>query len=33
MIIKQLCLEEEGEPGEKGGPKGDLYITIKMRKE
>ena len=27
-----VVLRGEGEPGEKGGPKGDLYITIKMRK-
>ena len=27
-----VILRGEGEPGEKGGPKGDLYITIKMRK-
>ena len=27
-----VVLRGEGEPGEKGGPEGDLYITIKMRK-
>ena len=27
-----VVLRGEGEPGEKGGPKGDLYITIKMKK-
>jgi len=27
-----LVLRGEGEPGEKGGPKGDLYITLKIRK-
>ncbi len=27
-----VVLREEGEPGEKGGPKGDLYITIRIRK-
>lgn len=27
-----VVLRGEGEPGEKGGPKGDLYITIKIRK-
>ena len=27
-----VVLRGEGEPGEKGGPKGDLYITIKMKR-
>lgn len=27
-----VILRAEGEPGEKGGPKGDLYITIKIKK-
>ena len=27
-----IVLRGEGEPGEKGGPKGDLYITIRVRK-
>ncbi|MBR3003029.1 MAG: molecular chaperone DnaJ [Clostridia bacterium] len=27
-----VVLRGEGEPGTKGGPKGDLYITIKVRK-
>ena len=25
-------LRGEGEPGEKGGPKGDLYITVKIKR-
>lgn len=27
-----VVLREEGEPGEKGGPKGDLYITVRIKK-
>ena len=27
-----VVLRGEGEPGEKGGPQGDLYITIKMKR-
>lgn len=27
-----IVLRNEGEPGERGGAKGDLYITIKIRK-
>ena len=27
-----VVLRGEGEPGEKGGPKGDLYITIKIKR-
>lgn len=27
-----VVLRGEGEPGQKGGPKGDLYITIKIKK-
>ena len=27
-----IVLREEGEPGEKGGPKGDLYITIRVKR-
>lgn len=27
-----VVLRGEGEPGEKGGPKGDLYITIRIKK-
>ena len=27
-----VVLRGEGEPGEKGGPKGDLYITIRLKK-
>ena len=27
-----VVLRGEGEPGEKGGPKGDLYITIRVKK-
>lgn len=27
-----IVIRNEGEPGTKGGPKGDLYITIKVRK-
>ncbi len=27
-----IVLRGEGEPGEKGGPKGDLYIVIRMKK-
>lgn len=27
-----IILRNEGEPGEKGGAKGDLYITIRIRK-
>jgi len=27
-----IVLRNEGEPGERGGSKGDLYITIKIRK-
>jgi molecular chaperone DnaJ len=27
-----IILRNEGEPGEKGGPKGDLYIIVKVKK-
>ena len=27
-----IVLRGEGEPGEKGGPKGDLYITVKIKR-
>ena len=27
-----LILEKEGEPGEKGGPKGDVHITVRIKK-
>lgn len=27
-----IVLRGEGDPGEKGGPKGDLYITIRIKK-
>lgn len=27
-----VVLRSEGEPGEKGGPKGDLYITVKIKR-
>jgi len=27
-----VVLRKEGEPGEKGGPKGDLYITVRIKK-
>ena len=27
-----IVLQGEGEPGEKGGPKGDLYIVVKIKK-
>lgn len=27
-----VVLRAEGEPGEKGGPKGDLYITVKIKR-
>ena len=27
-----VVLRGEGDPGEKGGPKGDLYITVKLKK-
>ena len=27
-----IILRGEGDPGEKGGPKGDLYITVKIKK-
>ena len=27
-----VVLREEGEPGQKGGPKGDLYITIRIKR-
>ena len=27
-----IVLRGEGEPGEKGGPKGDLYITVHLKK-
>ena len=27
-----VVLRGEGDPGEKGGPKGDLYITVKIKK-
>ena len=27
-----VVLRGEGEPGEKGGPKGDLYITVRMKR-
>ncbi len=27
-----IVLRNEGEPGEKGGPKGDLYIVIRIKK-
>ena len=27
-----IVLRGEGEPGEKGGPKGDLYITVRLKK-
>ena len=27
-----VVLKEQGEPGEKGGPKGDLYITVRIKK-
>ena len=27
-----VVLRGEGEPGEKGGPKGDLYITVKIKR-
>ncbi len=29
---QRIVLRGEGEPGSKGGPKGDLYITIRLRK-
>ena len=29
---QQVVLREEGEPGTKGGPKGDLYITLRIKK-
>lgn len=27
-----IVLRGEGEPGEKGGPKGDLYITVRLKR-
>lgn len=27
-----IILRNEGEPGEKGGPKGDLYIVVRIKK-
>ena len=29
---QSLVLRNEGEPGEKGGPKGDLYIEVRLKK-